>query len=97
MAVVGTGVIGLGLVLIPLPGPGWLIVFGGLAILATEFAWAGRLLDFARRHVGVWSVWVTRRSRLVRALLGVATLLVVAGAVWIYDVVVGLPGWIPLQ
>jgi len=39
----------LGLALVPLPGPGWLIVFLGLGIMATEFAWAERLLDFGRR------------------------------------------------
>jgi uncharacterized protein (TIGR02611 family) len=38
VAMVGTLLIILGLLLVPLPGPGWLIVFGGLAVLATEFA-----------------------------------------------------------
>ncbi|MEX1995722.1 MAG: PGPGW domain-containing protein [Candidatus Saccharimonadales bacterium] len=38
VAMVGTLLIILGLLLVPLPGPGWLVVFGGLAVLATEFA-----------------------------------------------------------
>jgi uncharacterized protein (TIGR02611 family) len=33
-----------GLLLVPLPGPGWATVFEGLGILATEFRWADRLL-----------------------------------------------------
>ena len=33
-----------GILAIPYPGPGWAIVFLGLAILATEFEWAHRLL-----------------------------------------------------
>lgn len=37
VGMIGTILIVLGLLLIPLPGPGWLIVFGGLALLATEF------------------------------------------------------------
>ena len=41
----GVVVIAIGIVLIPLPGPGWLIVAGGLAILATEFPAARRQLD----------------------------------------------------
>jgi len=47
---VGTGIIVLGIVLIPLPGPGWAVVIAGLAVLATEFTWAERLLEFAKRH-----------------------------------------------
>jgi uncharacterized protein (TIGR02611 family) len=36
--------------LIPYPGPGWLVVFAGLALLATEFERAQRVLTFARTH-----------------------------------------------
>jgi uncharacterized protein (TIGR02611 family) len=28
--------------------PGWLLIFAGLAVLATEFVWARRLLDTAK-------------------------------------------------
>ena len=41
----------LGIVLMPLPGPGWAIVAGGLALLATEFTWANRLLTEVRRRI----------------------------------------------
>jgi uncharacterized protein (TIGR02611 family) len=33
-----------GLAAIPLPGPGWAIVFVGLGMLALEFAWAEKLM-----------------------------------------------------
>jgi uncharacterized protein (TIGR02611 family) len=49
VAITGVTVILIGIPLIPLFGPGWLIVFTGLAILASEFAWAGRLRDRLRR------------------------------------------------
>jgi uncharacterized protein (TIGR02611 family) len=52
ITVVGFLVVLIGLVLIPLPGPGWLIVFAGLAILAREYVWAERLLNHAKRRVG---------------------------------------------
>jgi uncharacterized protein (TIGR02611 family) len=45
---VGGCVVILGLVLVPLPGPGWLVVFFGLGILATEFPRAERLLHWGR-------------------------------------------------
>lgn len=44
VAVVGLSVLGFGLGLIVLPGPAVLVVPLGLAILATEFLWASRLL-----------------------------------------------------
>jgi uncharacterized protein (TIGR02611 family) len=50
VAVVGFTVIAIGIVLLPLPGPGWAIIFGGLAILATEFIWARRLRDKVRGY-----------------------------------------------
>ena len=48
VAIVGVVVILIGIPLIPLIGPGWLIVFTGLAILGSEFPWAGRLRDRLR-------------------------------------------------
>ena len=48
--VFGSGVVVLGVVLIPLPGPGLLVVILGLAVLASEFTWAQRALDKAQRR-----------------------------------------------
>lgn len=42
---VGTLVVLLGIVLLPLPGPGWVIIFFGFALLATEFAFAEKVRD----------------------------------------------------
>jgi uncharacterized protein (TIGR02611 family) len=36
----GFAVMIIGLIMVPLPGPGWLVVFAGLAILSLEFVWA---------------------------------------------------------
>jgi uncharacterized protein (TIGR02611 family) len=49
VTVAGFAVLIIGIILIPLPGPGWAIVFGGLAILATEYVWAQRVLNYAKR------------------------------------------------
>lgn len=48
VAVVGSTVILIGVALLVLPGPGWVVIFAGLGILATEFVWARRLLQRAR-------------------------------------------------
>ena len=34
-----------GLALVPLPGPGWAVVFIGLGMLALEFEWAEKLME----------------------------------------------------
>lgn len=46
--VAGTSVLVVGVALIVLPGPAILVIPAGLAILATEFSWARRLLRYAR-------------------------------------------------
>jgi len=50
--VIGGSVVLLGLVLLFLPGPAFLVIPAGLAILATEFVWARRLLRRARKEGG---------------------------------------------
>ena len=47
---VGTGLVILGVILIPLPGPGGAIIVAGVAVWATEFAWAEWLLERVKRH-----------------------------------------------
>ena len=91
VAVVGTAVVLVGIFLIPLPGPGWLIVFLGLGILATEFVWAERLLDFAKAKVLAWTRWLRRQSLPVRGLVGLATLAFLCGLAWGYVAWQGVP------
>ena len=66
IAVVGIAIVGAGLALLVLPGPGVLVILAGLAVLATEFAWAERTLERARtraaRTVDSVKTINTRRS-----------------------------------
>jgi uncharacterized protein (TIGR02611 family) len=39
-----------GVVMIVTPGPGWLVIFFGLGLLAAEFVWARRLMDRMKRE-----------------------------------------------
>lgn len=67
ITVLGILVVVIGLILVPLPGPGWLIVFVGLTILGTEFHWARRLLTWLRRILSRfwerWSSWREERRK----------------------------------
>jgi len=47
---IGSTVVVVGILLLVLPGPGILVIVVGLAILATEFAWAEALLAAARER-----------------------------------------------
>lgn len=59
----GLMVIG-GLILVPLPGPGWLVVFLGFAVLGTEFHWAHRVSQTVKRLLDrFWTWWRARRAR----------------------------------
>ena len=73
VGLLGGSVVIIGLILVPAPGPGWLIVFSGLAILATEFAWAKRLLDFGRAKFAAWMGWINRKPLWLRCFIGLVS------------------------
>jgi uncharacterized protein (TIGR02611 family) len=51
VAVVGCTVLAVGLALIVLPGPAFIVIPVGLAILSVEFAWARMWLKKVRRSI----------------------------------------------
>jgi uncharacterized protein (TIGR02611 family) len=95
VGVVGALVVALGIVTIPLPGPGWLTVIAGLFVLATEFTWAERLLEFTRRHVSRWTEWLGRQSVAVRLGVGLLTAVFVCGVLVVMLHLLGVPDWVP--
>jgi tellurite resistance protein TerC len=52
IAIIGGTVLLIGVALIVLPGPAFIVIPVGLAILATEFAWARRAVTRAKAMVG---------------------------------------------
>jgi uncharacterized protein (TIGR02611 family) len=46
----GFTLLGLGAVMLFTPGPGWVVIFLGLTLLAAEFVWARRLMDRMREQ-----------------------------------------------
>ena len=60
VAVIGSTIVLFGLALVVLPGPAMLVVPLGLALLATEFAWARRVIrrgGVAWRKARRWPPW----------------------------------------
>ena len=92
--IVGTVLTVGGLALVPLPGPGWLIVFLGLTVLASEFVWAERLLRFARARVSAVTSLVAAQRLWVRAIL------TIVAAAFVVAVLAGYcywQGWWPFS
>ena len=95
VGVVGGLIVALGLVTIPLPGPGWLTVIAGLFVLASEFTWAERLLEFTKKHVKRWTDWVTSQPVWVRLVIAAATAAFVYGVLVVTLHLTGVPDWVP--
>lgn len=91
----GALIIVAGLIMVPLPGPGWLVVLLGLAVLGSEFEPAQRLLDFAKDKLRLWEAWVRRRPWWVQAFIALLTAAFVACVVWVTLRISGLPAWLP--
>jgi hypothetical protein len=49
ISVIGFALVLVGIVLLVIPGPGLLVIVAGLAVLGTEYVWAQRTLNYARR------------------------------------------------
>jgi uncharacterized protein (TIGR02611 family) len=77
VAVIGGALTLAGVALLVLPGPGFVLVAAGLAILATKFAWAARPLAYAKDKAQVGMDEVAHsRSRTALAVVGAVALLV---------------------
>lgn len=81
----GGAVLIVGIIAIPYPGPGWLIVFAGLAILAREFPWAGRVLTYARGKYDEWNAWIKKQNWFVKSLTAFLTLLIVIATIYLLN------------
>jgi uncharacterized protein (TIGR02611 family) len=84
VGVVGLAVLGLGILAIPYPGPGWAIVFLGLGILATEFEWAHRLLRYTKERYDRLMDWFKAQGLWVQVLGFVLTAAIVIATLWLF-------------
>jgi uncharacterized protein (TIGR02611 family) len=82
VTILGVAMVAVGIVLLPLPGPGWVIIFAGLGLLATEYEWAARLLRYARDQLTRWTHWLQARSRPVQLIVGLGFVVLVAALLY---------------
>ncbi|PWW24615.1 uncharacterized protein (TIGR02611 family) [Geodermatophilus normandii] len=95
VGIIGGLIVAVGLVTIPLPGPGWLTVIAGLFVLASEFTWAERLLEYTKRNVKAWTDWLGRQPVWVRLGIAALTAAFVYGVLVVVLHVMGVPDWVP--
>ncbi|MET3963634.1 uncharacterized protein (TIGR02611 family) [Marmoricola sp. OAE513] len=96
VTIIGGVVLTGGLIMMVTPGPGLVGIAAGLAILATEWDWADRWLQTARRKLeeaieGETEEETRKRKKraLITTIITVGTVLVVTVYVWLRD----WPGW----
>ncbi|MEO3871337.1 TIGR02611 family protein [Nonomuraea sp. B12E4] len=82
IGVIGAVMVVGGLIMVPFPGPGWLVVFAGLAVLATEFHWAHKVLEFGKGVLHAWTQWYKRQGWTLRILVLIVT--AAAAAIIVY-------------
>ncbi|MEU3603329.1 TIGR02611 family protein [Streptomyces sp. NPDC006798] len=89
---VGLAVVGAGVAMLVLPGPGWVVIFAGMAIWATEFVWAQLVLRWTKRKVSEAAQRAldprVRRRNIILTSIGVAICAVLAGIyLWKFGIV----------
>lgn len=85
VGIVGGFVLLLGVITIPYPGPGWLIVFSGLAILSMEFTWAKKMLLYGRAKYDAWKQWLQKQHYGVKVAVLLLTCAVVIVTIWLLN------------
>jgi uncharacterized protein (TIGR02611 family) len=96
-AIAGGAVVIVGIIAIPYPGPGWLIVFAGLAILATEFEWARRVLDIAKGKYAMWQDWLKRQHTWMRVIILALMGVVIVATLWLLNMFGLFDHWLGLN
>lgn len=95
IGIIGGLVTLIGLVMVPYPGPGWLVVFAGLAILGTEFEFAARIRTYAKGKYDGWVEWLKRQPWGIRILSLAVTGAVVIVTLWLlntFSIIAGVFG-----
>jgi uncharacterized protein (TIGR02611 family) len=82
----GLTVVGLGIFFLLFPGPGWAVIFFGLIVLASEYAWAQRMLNPVRQFSSqVARLLVSQEFRAKRSkviLIATVSIVSIAYAYW---------------
>jgi uncharacterized protein (TIGR02611 family) len=92
--IVGVLVLVAGLVMLVTPGPAFVLIPIGLAMLSLEFVWAERLLEKSLEQAQIAQEKAAQTTGTQRILAGIATVLAIAaiGLAWVWWDIPLLPG-----
>ena len=93
----GWAVILVGIVLIPFPGPGWVIVFIGFSILASEFDWAKEAKEWVHDTYEKWRKWYFSQSFLIQFCFSILSFATAVLIVWLVNGYGFLNTWLHLN
>ncbi|MFJ8534885.1 TIGR02611 family protein [Streptomyces sp. NPDC093591] len=90
--IIGLAIVVAGIIMLPLPGPGWVVIFGGMAVWATEFVWAQLVLRWTKRKVTEAAQKAldpkVRRRNIILTSIGLVIIAVLVGVyVWKFGIV----------
>jgi uncharacterized protein (TIGR02611 family) len=79
--IVGAAVLIAGVIMLVTPGPAFVLIPIGLAMLSLEFVWAERLLEKSLEQAQIAQAKAAQTTRTQRILVGIATALAIAALV----------------
>lgn len=74
-----------GIIMVPYPGPGWVVVFIGLTILAREFQWARDIYQRLRDFYDAWRRWMAIQKPWVQAIFWLLTAVITVMTIWLIN------------
>jgi len=91
---VGLAVVAAGAAMLVLPGPGWVVIFAGMAIWATEFVWAQLVLRWTKHKVKAAARRAldpkVRRRNIILTVIG-CVIFVIAGGAYVWQFGFAMP------
>ena len=96
VTIVGVALLALGLAMMVLPGPGILVIVAGLAVLATEYVWARRLLVRAKKEASKAQAAAVASPARLGATVVFGVVLLGLGVAMVVKKDLDLPFWSPV-
>ncbi|OAB86964.1 hypothetical protein AWH69_11265 [Janibacter melonis] len=93
--VAGLALIIVGIPMVPLVGPGWVVIFVGLFLWSTEYMWARRVTQFVKAEVKSFEQWARHLPLAAKIPLVMVSVAIGWLCFYLALLVTGLPGWTP--
>lgn len=93
--VVGLALVAVGIPMVPLVGPGWVVIFFGLYLWSTEFFWARRITQLVKAEVKTFDQWARNLPWKAKVPLTLVSIVFGWSCCWVALLITGVPSWMP--